>query len=119
MLICRLTSQTCSLTGNRISEVPEVLCDDDDEFMHGLIGNLTENKCDAILCPPGTSSPVGRQDSVNSPCQPCPGTTVEERKEQAPYFGMLACVSTSKERKILTQLHDLIFTGTLVLNVLY
>jgi hypothetical protein len=82
--------------------------------MNGLIGNLTDNKCDAILCPPGTSSPVGRQDSVNAPCQQCPGATDEERKEQAPYYGMLACVSTSKERKILSQLHELIFTGKLV-----
>ncbi len=105
-----------SLTGNRISGVPVELCDDDDEFMHGLIGNLTKNKCDAILCPPGTSSPLGRQDAIDSPCQPCPGSSSEERIEQAPYFGMLACDSTSKERKTLTQLHDLIFTGELIRN---
>lgn len=93
-----------------------MLCDDDDEFMNGLIGNLTENKCDAILCPPGTSSPVGRQDSVTTPCQPCPGVTDEERREQAPYYGMLACVSTSEERKILSQLHALMFSGKLDLR---
>ena len=97
--------------------MPVELCDDDDEFMHGLIGNLTENKCDAILCPPGTSSPVGRQDTVDTPCQPCPGSSSEQRKEQAPYFGMLACDSTSKERNILIQLHDLIFTGKLSRNL--
>ena len=81
--------------------------------MNGEIGNLTENKCDAILCRPGFSSPLGRQNSVNTPCQPCPGADDDEREEQAPYYGMLACTSTSKERKTLTQLHDLIFTGKL------
>ena len=87
-----------SAAGNRISGVPGVLCDDDDEYMGGLVGELTENKCDAILCPPGTSSPVGRQEEANSPCTPCPGGTDEERKERAPYFGMLKCGPISAER---------------------
>jgi len=98
-------------SGNRISGIPSVLCDDDDEFMDGMVGNLTENKCNAILCPPGTSSPVGRQADANSPCEPCSGATEEERTAQAPYYGMLSCESASGEKKILQQLYSLIFTG--------
>lgn len=97
--------------GNRITDVPGVLCDDDDEFMDGMVGNLTENKCNAILCPPGTTNPVGRQTAVDAPCEPCSGATEAERKAQAPYFGMIECKSTSGERAILEEIYDLIFTG--------
>jgi hypothetical protein len=83
--------------------------------MDFLVGNLTENKCDAILCPPGTSSPVGRQTVADVPCQPCPGETQEERELQAPFYGMFACKSISEERSILEQLHGLIFKGELTI----
>ena len=98
-----------NVAGNRITSVPGVLCDDDNEFMDGLVGNLTENKCNAILCPPGTSHPVGRQTSVSAPCQPCPGSTNEDRVSQAPYYGMFKCMSVSEERKTLEQIYELIF----------
>jgi len=97
-----------NLADNRISGVPNVLCDDDDEFMDGLVGNLTENKCDAILCPPGTFTSVGRQTAPDAPCKTCPG---DSPKEQAPYFGSLECGSISEERTILEKIHGLIFTG--------
>jgi Leucine-rich repeat (LRR) protein len=100
------------LAGNRITGVPGTLCDDDNEFMDCLVGNLTTNKCDAILCPPGTSLPQGRQIDASVPCQPCPGETPEERELQAPYYGMFACKPNSKERSILEQLYGLIFTDT-------
>ena len=100
-----------SLADNRITELPNVLCDDDDEFMDGLVGELDENKCDAILCPPGTYSAVGRQTQVGVLCQECPGETELEKKEQAPFYGQLKCKRISEERKILEELHGLIFTG--------
>jgi hypothetical protein len=83
--------------------------------MDFLVGNLTQNKCDAILCPPGTSSPVGRQINVEMPCQPCSGETKEKRELQAPYYGMFACKSISEERSILEELYGLIFNGKLTI----
>ena len=103
-----------SLADNKITELPNDLCDDDDEFMDGLVGQLTENKCDAIMCRPGFYSAVGRQTEVNIPCEPCPGETELERKEQAPFYGQLKCTRISEERKILEELHDLIFSGKLL-----
>eukprot|EP00581_Thalassiosira_minuscula_P019717 CAMPEP_0183726422 /NCGR_PEP_ID=MMETSP0737-20130205/23124_1 /TAXON_ID=385413 /ORGANISM="Thalassiosira miniscula, Strain CCMP1093" /LENGTH=523 /DNA_ID=CAMNT_0025957751 /DNA_START=106 /DNA_END=1674 /DNA_ORIENTATION=- len=90
------------LTDNRISGIPAVLCDDDDEFLDGLVGELTTNKCDAILCPPGTFSPVGRQGDVDSPCQPCP---------EATYFGTLECNSISVADSEILALREL-YTAT-------
>lgn len=99
-----------NLANNRITDVPGVLCDDDDEFMDGLVGELSENKCDAILCPPGTFAPLGRQTAPDVPCKQCTGGTQDQRREQAPFYGSLKCKSVSEDRKILEQLHDLIFT---------
>ena len=112
--MCRNLFPYCSLAGNRISGVPDVLCDDDDEFMGGLVGNLTENKCNAILCPPGTFSAIGRQEDVNSKCKQCEGSTQFERNQRAPYFGSLQCNILSEERTILEEIHGLIFTGKLI-----
>ena len=94
-----------NLAGNRISSVPTTICDDDDEFQNGLVGQLTTNKCDAILCPKGTFSPVGRQTDVNVPCDACPGGV-----DEAPYFGSLLCQTLSLERTALLHLYDLAFT---------
>ena len=96
-----------NLAGNMISSVPTAICDDDDEFQNGLVGQLTANKCDAILCPVGTFSVVGRQTDVNVPCEDCPGGTSE-----APFFGSMKCLSASEERKTLMHLGDLIFTDS-------
>jgi Leucine-rich repeat (LRR) protein len=96
-----------NLAGNKISSVPETICDDDDEFQNGLVGQLTENKCDAILCPKGTFSAVGRQTDVDVPCEACPGGA-----DEAPYFGSMLCQSVSEERKTLEHLFELIFTTT-------
>ena len=93
-----------NFAGNKITGVPNDLCDDDDEFEYGLVGQLTSNKCDAILCPIGTFSPVGRQTEVDVVCTPCPGG-----EAQAPYFGSLKCNAISAERTILEKIHKLIF----------
>ncbi|KAL7543177.1 hypothetical protein ACHAXR_012471 [Thalassiosira sp. AJA248-18] len=94
-----------NLANNKITGVPDKLCDDDDEFMDNLVGELSEHKCDAILCRPGFFSAVGRQTKVDVPCQQCP------EGSHSPYFGMLKCISVSEERKTLEQIHGLIFTG--------
>lgn len=70
-----------------------------------MVGLLTDNKCDAILCPKGTFSAVGRQTDVNVPCEACQGGV-----DEAPYFGSMKCESLSEERKTLEHLYELIFT---------
>jgi len=100
-----------NLAGNRITAVPDVLCDDDDEFMGGLVGKLTVNKCNAILCPPGTFTGSGRQPDAENECQPCSGSTEVTRRKQAPFYGSTKCAPLSGDRKTLEELHGLIFTG--------
>lgn len=96
-----------NLAGNKITSVPTTICDDDDEFQNGMVGLLTTNKCDAILCPKGTFSAVGRQTEVDVPCASCPGGEAE-----APYFGSLKCGSVSAERGVLEKLYNLVFTSS-------
>jgi Leucine-rich repeat (LRR) protein len=92
------------LAGNQITEVPGVLCDDDYEFENSLVGALTENKCDAILCRPGYYSDVGRQTQVDVACFECPEGTTSR------FYGSLKCESESGERAILDRIYELIFT---------
>lgn len=92
------------LAANKITDVPDVLCDDDYEFENNLVGQLTENKCDAILCRPGFFSDVGRQTQLNVSCSKCPEGTNSQ------FYGSLKCESDSGERAILEKIHDLIFT---------
>ena len=72
-----------------------------------MVGSLTTNKCDAILCPKGKFSAVGRQTEVDVPCASCPGGEAE-----APYFGSLKCGSVSAERGVLEKLYNLMFTSS-------
>jgi len=92
------------LAGNQITEVPDLLCDDDYEFENYLVGQLTENPCDAILCRPGYYADVGRQTDVNITCFECPAGTTSQ------FYGSLECVSESGERAILNRIYELIFT---------
>eukprot|EP00986_Skeletonema_menzelii_P018835 scaffold26732_cov145-Skeletonema_menzelii.AAC.1 len=92
------------LADNQITEVPDVLCDDDYEFENYLVGKLTENPCDAILCRPGYYSDVGRQTDVNITCFTCPEGTTSR------FYGSLECESESGERAILGRIYELIFT---------
>ena len=92
------------LAGNKITDVPDVLCDDDYEFQNYLEGQLEENVCDAILCRPGYYSDVGRQTQVNVTCFKCPEGTSSK------YYGSLKCESNSDDRAILEKIYDLIFT---------
>ena len=96
----------CSFANNRITGISPFLCDDDDEFMDGLVGNLTANKCDAILCPPGTYTSVGRETSPTDECQVCAGG-----EDAAPFYGSTECMAVSQEKAILEELHGLIFTS--------
>lgn len=55
------------VAGNRISGIADGLCRKD-SWMLGAVGNF---QCNAILCPPGTSSVYGRQKDSNSICTSC------------------------------------------------
>lgn len=77
------------LTGNMIDAMPSFLCDNSD-WMGGNVGLVhPDEKCDAILCRPGTAAPLGRQVRANMPCQKC------ATKEEAAYFGSRSCKAPS------------------------
>ena len=71
------------LADNKISAVSDILCGQNG-WQSGLVGLL--DTCDAILCPPGTSSPFGRQTQPKEPCVECPGGI-----KGAPFFGTREC----------------------------
>jgi len=90
------------LVGNQIDDLPEVLCRKLD-WMDGVVRFVNEaERCDAILCPPGSSSPYGRvMSTADSSCKKCP------YDDQAPYFGSLACLDRAEasERDILSDFY--------------
>jgi Leucine-rich repeat (LRR) protein len=64
------------LQDNKISGIAIELCDEGRGPLFAAYG------CDAILCPPKSSSPHGRQESDAITCDPCP---------EAQYFGSTVC----------------------------
>jgi Leucine-rich repeat (LRR) protein len=84
-----LTQLDIRLTGNMIDTIPDALCDISG-WMGGLVGE-TES-CNAIMCPPGTFTSVGRQTDRNEDCQDC------NNVEEAPYFGSTSCAKVDIER---------------------
>ena len=81
------------LTGNKIDGLSQELCDGNNAGW--MDGNMEElNTCDAILCPPGTttSNGRGRQVDIDSVCLPCPGDV-----QEAPYYGTTACTQAALE----------------------
>jgi len=84
-----------NLVGNKIVELPSEVCNNV-EWMGGITGVvLEENRCDSILCKPGTSTLSGRQMHRGSieMCKPCP------RENEAPYFGSISCVDPEVEHE--------------------
>lgn len=81
------------LADNMISSLPSTLCTIG-SWMQGDVGTL--NSCDAILCPPGTFSEIGRANSTVS-CTSCSAGST------AMYYGSTSCSSTAQasERDIL------------------
>lgn len=53
------------------------------------------NTCDAVLCPRGTFSASGRQNSLDDPCVPCDGLV------KSPYLGQTFCREIESERGVL------------------
>jgi len=96
--------QNIKLEDNLISGI-QAYCDAWNDQLKAQFG------CDAILCPPDTFSPEGRQETDHEACSPCPG---------AKYFGTTACdgdydkelppsatdMTAESERHILEKLYD-------------
>lgn len=73
------------LADNQIESVAPELCQESD----WLFGQVGQFGCNALLCPPGTFNPFGRQFSDGFPCWQC------RTGETAPYFGSKSCVADS------------------------
>ena len=80
------------LSGNRIDSIPTGFCLKQD-WMYGAVGDV--GNCDAILCPMGSYSDSGRQDTAEEPCKPCSGGGAQ-------YLGQTMCQVFETERDILT-----------------
>lgn len=77
---------TINLAGNKIEELPSELCDNT-EWMGGITGVVVViDRCDSILCSPGTFTATGRQMHRDDACVQC------DSFQDAPYFGSIACV---------------------------
>ena len=80
--LSRLSRLTIHLKDNAISEIDGELCSVDGWNDY----DVERYGCDGILCPAGTSSPLGRQTSEASECLPCKG---------AKHMGSTACYTSS------------------------
>jgi len=93
------TSLDLRLEGNQISELPDVLCDNND-WMQGAVGKLNQT-CDAIMCPPGFAAPEGKAINATSDCESC-----ATDGGFAPFYGSTTCSPIADEREILTQFYE-------------
>ncbi len=96
----RFEALNIDLAGNRLTDLPENLCLLNG-WQKGLVGLF--NTCDAILCPPGTQSPTGRQTEATEVCTPC-----NAGETSAPYYGTLECLDPRlvSEKRILYNFYD-------------
>eukprot|EP00980_Cylindrotheca_fusiformis_P030465 scaffold24860_cov122-Cylindrotheca_fusiformis.AAC.6 len=87
------------LSGNMLTGIPESLCDQVG-WNGGIVGVV--GTCDAILCPPGTYLPSGRQTTAKATCQTCSGGL-----ESAPFYGSKSCLNplSISEREILAEFY--------------
>ena len=88
----RFKNLSIDLIGNQITEIPEELCDDDNGAW--MDGEVDLFKCDAILCPVGTTNKFGRRVSAEHMCTPCPSGFT------ASYMGSIQCLDAPQIHKI-------------------
>jgi Leucine-rich repeat (LRR) protein len=86
------------ITGNSITGLSGAFCDSDDDG-DWMQGNVRKFGCDAILCPPGTFTKSGKQESSDVPCQPCPLLQGDLR------FGQNHCDGIASEKSVLLELY--------------
>ena len=93
--LAEFPSLTITLEGNKIEGVPPDVCENSN-WMEGVVA---EFGCDAILCRPGTASPLGRVANVTTECTEC----VKEGAAQ--FFGSISCDASFSDREILLNLY--------------
>ena len=93
--LAEFPSLTLELEGNKIEGFPSGICENPN-WMEGVVA---EFGCDAVLCRPGTASPLGRVESTATACIEC----AEERA--APFYGSLSCDASFSDREILLNLY--------------
>ena len=71
---------TLYLRDNKFTGIPEELCDDDNSQWNS--GGVGKYQCDAILCPPGKYSSLGRQRDEKTVCTNC---------DKSIYYGQSFC----------------------------
>lgn len=100
--LARFDSLFLDLVGNKITELPSVLCQNGN-WMNGKLGSLPaeQDPCDAIMCPIGYFNELGRLNDISRPCRKCINA-----EEDSPYFGSTHCGSS--ERTILMELYSLL-----------
>jgi Leucine-rich repeat (LRR) protein len=82
--------------GNQIQSFPKAVCDRTD----WMSGAISQRGCDGFLCPPGTSSPIGRSTNSSIICLEC------DILDGAPFYGSRSCVGPASEREILVNLYN-------------
>lgn len=99
----KLAKLKIDLSGNKINGLSGILCDSNN--MGWMDGKVGEIGCNAILCPPGTALPGGRQVETATPCKACENGIIEAR-----YFGSKECVpeQIDIERSVLMTLYILL-----------
>jgi Leucine-rich repeat (LRR) protein len=91
------------LEDNMVSDLPEILCDNHDDWMTGEVG-LVLGGCDAILCRPGFWSAHGKAVTrLDVSCEPCEGNQ---------YFGETTCETSGTVKSREAEILDNFFTAT-------
>ncbi|KAL3925498.1 MAG: hypothetical protein SGILL_000365 [Bacillariaceae sp.] len=85
-----------ALDDNEIVGFPDSFCDKGD----WMAGAVRDYGCEAILCPPGTSSPRGRAMNKTTECQACADPV------SASFYGSTSCDEAMSEREILVNLYN-------------
>ena len=88
--LSKFDKMNIDLSDNLITGIGSGLCQKSN-WWNGDVGKYS---CDGILCPPGEfSSPFGRQDSLDTKCEKCPGA------EGSLYYGVSTCLSIEKQKE--------------------
>jgi Leucine-rich repeat (LRR) protein len=101
--LAEFTNMELDLEDNSISALPQLLCENHDEWMSGEVG-LVDGGCDAILCRPGFWSPHGKAVSrLDVVCASC---------EANKFFGETTCETTGAVRSREAEILDNFFAAT-------
>jgi Leucine-rich repeat (LRR) protein len=88
--LARFERLTLYIADNKISAIPSGICNQGG-WMDGQVALFS---CDALLCPPGTSSMYGRQADTSSGCASC-GESGEAR-----YYGSFSCLDSDAQEML-------------------